>query len=72
MAINQNIKQMRFGARQRQEFTLPPMPIIPATMVKRFPELADYQLQMDRWREVSTSLISEAILAFSQDVNKAP
>lgn len=72
MAINQNIIQSRFGARQRHEFTLPPMPKIPGTMLRRFPELEDYQMQMDRWREQSVALIADAILAFSQDVNKAP
>ena len=72
MTISQNIKQQRFGARQRQEFTLPPLPQMPPQMVKRFPELAEWQAQMDRWRELSNVAIADALLAFSQDVNKAP
>lgn len=66
-AISQNIRQMRFGARQRQEFSLPPMPQMPPTMIKRFPELAEYQQQMDRWREVAVVALADAILALSQD-----
>lgn len=72
MTINQNIKQQRFGARQRQEFTLPPRPRLPAKLLKICPEMADWQAEDDRWRELSNTAIADALLAFSQDVNKAP
>ena len=48
---NKNVNQLSRPVASVSQITIPPMPRMPESMIKRFPELALYQAEWDRWKD---------------------
>ena len=61
MPLPKSLRQMAPDKGQVRRFTLPPLPRIPESMVRRFSEMGAYQAEMDQWHAQAQQAITDFI-----------